>query len=325
MALPIPTSKPSQTLVGRRNLVTITPSGGAPISIHAVSMQFECTRETLDREAPTNEADSILFVDRRIHTRRADAVIITLDEWNEDLIALATGDDHVCTFLAQAVDPGAETGYLSMRFSKADGDAVAGVCKLEGDTTLDREQLATYQLRLTATEEAKYYTECELANVVGDGELEIVTTFASGDIYLDDDDQTTQLTTAVSEEILASVMGNRVRLFGDVDRITEIEIYKNSDDIDGLRVNLTQFPLCEVFVGIEEVTEIELSPIVNTALDSINLVGTVMSAANLNKMFEQLPDRSATTQGALDLTGAVNLGDATTSIATAKNWDVITE
>lgn len=323
MALPIPTSKPSQTLVGRRNLVTITPTGGSAISRPVVSMQFESTREWIEREAPTDEEDSILFIDRRIPTRRTDSVVITLDEWDEDLIALATGSDNTCTFLAQAVDPSRSTGYLSLRFSKADGDAVAGTCKLEGDTTLDREQLATYQLRLTATEEAKYYTECEIANVVGDGELDIAFTFASGDIYLDDDDQTTKLT-ASSEQVLASVMGNRVRLFGDIDRITEIEINKNSDDIDGLRVNLTQFPLCEVFVGIEEVTEIELSPIVNTALDSINLVGTVMSAANLNKMFEQLPDRSATTQGALDLTGAVNIGDATTSIATAKNWDVIT-
>lgn len=324
MALPIPTSKPSQTLVGRRNLVTITPDGGSPISIHAVSMQFECTRETLDREAPTNEADSILFVDRRIPTRRADAVIITLDEWNEDLIALATGDSHVCTFLAQAVDPGAETGYLSMRFSKANGDAVAGLCHIEGDTTLDREQLSTYQLRLTATEDAVYKPEFEVANVTGDGEIELIATFASGAIYADDDNQTAPLVSEVGLSIDAESAGNRVRLFGDFDRITALELALVSATVSELKINLTQLQSCAAFVGIEQVTELEVSPIANAALSFIDLPDSPMTAANINKLFRQLPDRSATTQGDIVLSGAANIGSADTSIATAKNWDVIT-
>lgn len=287
-------------------------------------MQFECTRETLDREAPTNEADSILFVDRRIPTRRADAVIITLDEWNEDLIALATGDDHVCTFLAQAVDPGAETGYLSMRFSKANGDAVAGLCHIEGETSLDREQLSTYQLRLTATEEAVYKPEFEVANVIGDGGIDLIATFASGAIYLDDDDQTEPLETEVSIEIDAAASGNKVRLFGDYDRITALELGLVNVIVSGLKINLTQLQSCEAFIGIALVTELEVSPIANAALSFIDLPDSPMTAANINKLFRQLPDRSATTQGDIVLSGAANIGSADTSIATVKNWDVIT-
>lgn len=81
--------------------------------------------------------------------------------------------------------------------------------------------------------------------------------------------------------------------------------------------------LTELYANLTLITSLDVST--NTALSYLNVSSAPLDATALNDIMTDLQDRTSTTAGTFEMIGCTGTATATTSIATAKNWTVITE
>lgn len=155
MALPTPTTAASKTVFGRRNLVTITPSGGSATTYLVKKVSHSPNIEKIERRSPSSDG-KILRVNRTVLKSRKDEIKITLDEFHSDLINLLLNNTTgQCTAVVYIVDPddAANTPSYSI-VKKTTGGAFTAVATLDGEINFDQEgEGAEISFMLTATED----------------------------------------------------------------------------------------------------------------------------------------------------------------------------
>jgi hypothetical protein len=334
MSTPAAISQPDLTLIGRKNILTVTPNGGSAAHYIVRQLQFQPTRGSfIERKVPG--ADGLLYIDRVVPKERKDALVATFDEYPEVLINLLQASSGLCTIAPYAVDPGYEGIFgNSMLFLRPTSDLsnpITAMAELDGDFTFEMEadKMSQYAIKFTLTEPVEYLPCKRLFHVIGDvdGSFEfsysaagtgtvckqfrggVVAATAEGDtIALSVDDATDDCWIISNAGLLQTItVGDPANLLA-------------------LNINLTGLPALSAITVITT-TAIAITTLLagpsNKLLATVDISGATITAAAMRQFCNSLPDRTGATAGSLNLE---NTGGGFTSadyaVAVAKNWTI---